>query len=268
LAVDRHGNLFVAENVNADITPGGPLVLKVSPQGVKTTVVRQGILGDVTALAVDDQGNLFVADGNGFGNGQPPPRNVVWKVDPQGNISLFVSAVNNPTGLALDAEQNLYVASFADSAVYKYYRAGTFLRTVIAGLPDAPYGIALDSPGNLYIAGMGKLSTGSRIYKVTRSGHPSVFFDGGPLTSPYSLVFDGQGNLYASYYNGLKIVRVAPDGSSVVFPGGCVGDDAANGLAITGEVFVYAAVNGGRTTPQPAVVKLLGIVPPPPASLK
>src|SRR5215471_12073152 len=62
LALDRHGNLFVAENVNAYITPSGPLVSKVTPQGVKTTVVPQGILGDVTALAVDGQGNLYVAD--------------------------------------------------------------------------------------------------------------------------------------------------------------------------------------------------------------
>lgn len=275
LALDLQGNLFVAENVHPFI-PGGPRVTKVTPLGTKTTVVPQGQLGDVTALAVDHAGNLYIADGNGIGNGQPFPVNKVWKRDSQGNLTEFVSSVNNPTGLSIQyvggpavqaaAFPNffVYVASFTDRAVYKYSYSGAFLGTVASGLPFAPYGIAFDSQGNLYIAGFGAPANGTSIYKVTPTGDESVFFDAAPLTSPASLVFDSQDNLYASYYNGLKIVRIAPDGTSVVLPGGCIGDDAVNGLALGDDLFVYAAVNGGRTTAQPAVLKLQGMVPPTP----
>lgn len=262
LAVDPQGNLFVAQNVHPTIV-GGPCVLKVTPLGAKTTVVPAGTLGDVTALAVDDQGNLFVADGNGIGNGQPAAGNALWKVDPQGHMTKLISGIHNPTGLAFDYDaHNLYVASYADSAVYRFSASGAPLGTAISGLPDAPYGITFDLDNNLYIAGFGNPANGTKIFKVTPQGQLSVFFDGSPLTSPASLTFDRQQNLYASYYNGLKIVRIALDGSSAVFPGGCVGDDAANGLAFADEVFLYTAVNGGRTTIDPAVVKLQGIVPP------
>jgi sugar lactone lactonase YvrE len=262
LAVDQQGNLFVAENVHPSIS-GGPKVSKVSPLGAKTTLVPQGTLGDVTALVVDDQGNLFVADGNGIGAGQPGAGNAVWKVDPQGHITKFISGVNNPTGLAFDYDaHNLYVASFGDSAVYKFSPTGVALGPAVTGLPDAPYGITFDLDNNLYIAGFGNPANGTKVFKVTPQGQLSIFFDGSPLTSPASLVFDRQENLYVSYYNGLKIVRIAPDGSSTEFPGGCVGDDAANGLVFADEVFLYTGVNGGRTTIDPAVVKLQGIVPP------
>jgi hypothetical protein len=259
LALDAQDNLYIAENANNwGITPQGPLVSKVTPQGVKSIFVPQGILGDVTALAFDFQGNLYVADGNGLGAEQPPANNLVWKIDPQGNATPFISAINNPTGLAFDAAHNLYVASFGDSSVYKFSSTGTFLGVATSGLPDAPYGIAFDSSGNLFVAGFG-YADGSHIYKVTPAGEQSVFVDHGG--DAHSLVFDQKGNLYASYYNGLEILRIAPDGSFVTFPGGCSDNDAANGLAINQHGVLYTAVNGGRTTDYPAVVKLFGIVP-------
>ncbi|HEV8486436.1 MAG TPA: HYR domain-containing protein, partial [Blastocatellia bacterium] len=267
LTMDAQDNLYIADNVNnAGALPQGPLVFKVTPQGAISLIVPPGELGDVTGLAFDAQGNLYVADGNGNGNGQPQPKNMVWKVSPSGVITPFISGVNNPTGLAFDEAQNLYVASFNDQAVYKYSLAGAFLGVVTSGLPDGPYGIALDAAGNLFVAGFaagGAASGnafGTRIYKVTPQGERSVFVDPG-FPDPHSLVFDQQGYLYASYYNSLKILRIAPDGSYTVFPGGCSGDDAANGLAIDSNGTLYAVVNGGRTTAQQAVLKIYGVVP-------
>ncbi len=256
LAVDAEDNLYIAENVNNwGITPQGPLVSKVSPQGVKSIFVPQGILGDVTALAFDFGGNLYVADGNGLGAEQPPANNIVWKVDRQGNTTAYISGINNPTGLAFDSAHNLYVASHADDAVYKYSANGAFLGVAASGL-GGPFGIAINSAGNLFVA-----SGSGLVFKITPTGEQSIFVDGSEISDTYSLVFDSAGNLYASYYNGLKILRIAPNGSFVIFPGGCSDDDAANGLAIDQHGVLYAAVNGGRTTDYPAVVKLFGIVP-------
>jgi hypothetical protein len=73
LAVDGQDNLYIAENENNwGITPQGPLVSKVTPQGARSILVPEGVLGGVTALAFDGQGILYVAD-DGL--------NGVWKVD-------------------------------------------------------------------------------------------------------------------------------------------------------------------------------------------
>ena len=93
LAMDAQDNLYIADNVGAGDPIQGLLVFKVTPQGTISIVVPQGILGDVTALAIDTQGNLYVADGNGNGNGQPTPRNMVWKVSPNGSITPFISGI-------------------------------------------------------------------------------------------------------------------------------------------------------------------------------
>jgi hypothetical protein len=270
LAIDSKDNVYIASNATYDdfgifLLGSDPRahVTKATPQGTMSIFVSEGVLGDVTGLAVDPQDNLYVADGNGNGNNGSTPRNMVWKVSPQGTIAPFISGINNPTGLAFDSAQNLYVASFADRAVYKYSTTGAFLSVVTSGLPDSPYGVAVDKSGNLFIAGFGINGAdayGTRIYKITPQGQRSIFVDAG-FPDPYSLVFDRIGNLYASYYNSLKILRIAPDGSFVTFPGGCIDDDAANGLAIDQHGVLYAQVNGDRTTEYPAVIKLFGIVP-------
>jgi len=262
LAFDAQNNLYVANNADSGhniLSDRRPFVTKVTAGGAASVFVERGILGDVTALTVDGAGNLFIADGNGNGNIQPQPKNMVWKVTPQGIISSFITGINNPTGLAFDQAQNLYVASFADKAVYKYSSTGTFLGTVTSDLPQAPYGIAVDSSSNLYVTGFAIAATpasafGTRIYKITPGGQRSVFVDPG-FPDPYSLVFDSQGYLYASYYNSLKILRIATDGSYTVFPGGCSGDDAVNGMAIDSHGRLYGVVNGGRTTDPPSVLK-------------
>jgi streptogramin lyase len=262
LSIEKNGDLYVAENVNRNINPTGPFVLKVSRDGTQTVITPPGGFGDVSALALDKRGNLYIADGNGYGGGQPPPLNQVWKMTRDGNITVFVS-VNDPSGLAFDEQGNLYVSSFSDGAVYKFSPEGQLLDTPLSGLgaQDRPYGVAVDETGNLYVAGAGSaFNRGSRIYKVTPYS-VSVFVDAAPLITPSSLVFDDAGNLYASYYDSLKILRIAPDGSYVVFPGGGIGNDAANGLAIDRQGDLFVSVNGGRTTTFPAVVKVTGLVP-------
>lgn len=265
IAIDAQDNLYIANNLGQRNSYPilGPVVFKVTPQGIISLAVPPGILGDVTDLAVDSQGNLYVADGNG-NRGMPVEKNMIWKVDSSGSITPFITGINNPTGLAFDSAQNLYVSSFDDYSVYKYSSAGVFLGVVTQNLPDAPYDVAVDSSGNVFVTGFGEGprddNWGTQIFKVTPDGQRSVFVDPG-FPDPYALVFDNQGYLYASYYNSLKILRIAPDGSYTIFPGGCVGDDAANGLAIDRNGILYAVVNGERTTRPQAVVKLYGVVP-------
>lgn len=281
--------LYFAEN---PFDQGYAAVVQLDLTGKQGPVILQppGGFGDVTALTFY-AGKLYAADGNGYENfyagGQPTSLNVVWQYDPantgtNGGWSQVVTGVNNPTGLAFDSGQDLYVSSWTDQAVYRYpydSQSGLydFGRVVFWTVPDgtaAPYGLAFDQGGNLYIAGFGggTYSGGTKVFKVDSNGNSSPFFDSSVkdpsgtfftngYQEPVSVAVDANGYLYAVYYDALKIVRIAPDGSFVVFPGGGTGDDAANGIAISAQGDLFTIVNGGRTTANPAVLQIDGMVP-------
>ncbi len=122
LAVDRAGNLFVADTFNYTIR-------KVTPDGVVSTLAGSP-LNDGSAdgtgrrarfdipfgIAVDDAGTLFVAD---TGN------STIRKIDPAGVVSTIAGSVGNPGS----ADGSGSSARFSD-----------------------PSGVAVDSAGHIYVA--------------------------------------------------------------------------------------------------------------------
>ena len=105
-------------------------------------------LGQPEGIAVDNAGNIFIADAAG---------NRVRKVAPDGTIETFAGAgtagfsgdggpasaaeLNQPYGLALDREGNLYIADLGNARVRKVSNDGT-IQTVAGGgsLPAANAG--------------------------------------------------------------------------------------------------------------------------------
>ncbi len=143
VAVDREGNLFIAE---------ARRVRKVSASGIITTVAGGGPLagsaadgGPATnarlsspiAVALDAAGNLYIADpGANFFTGDAgddPADHRIRKVSPNGIITTIAgtgtpgssgegvpaatAALNGPTGVAVDAAGNVYVADSANNVV-------------------------------------------------------------------------------------------------------------------------------------------------------
>jgi uncharacterized protein (TIGR03437 family) len=191
VAVDGSGNLFIADSGNLRIR-------KVSVNGVITTVAGNGIPGfsgdggpaisaslslDLpSGLAVDGSGNLFIAD---FGNQR------IRKVSASGTIITVAgngatngsgilsgggfsgdggpataASLNNPSGVAVDASGNLFIADYANNRIRKVSANGiitTVAGNGIAGLSGdggpaaaaelfAPENLAVDASGNLFIA--------------------------------------------------------------------------------------------------------------------
>jgi sugar lactone lactonase YvrE len=240
VARDAAGNLYIADGGLYCEGPGGNSVRKVDTEGVVTTVAGgTGVVGfagdggpatkatlDVpVAVAVDRQGNLYIADADNFR---------IRKVDPAGTITTIAGTgeqgvsgdggparsarLMGPQGMVLDARGNLYVADFA--AVRKIDRSGVITRVAGTGtwvrkpdpehLPSGPRkrfsgeggratsamliadDVALDGDGSLYVAD----SAGGRIYKVgdderirTVAGSVAArstrLGDGGPATAAF-----------------------------------------------------------------------------------
>lgn len=235
LAVDVNGNLYIADS-------GSNRVRKVSASGVITTVAGAGGLGDPgfsgdggpataaklqapSGVAVDQQGNIYIAD---TGNGR------IRKIDTIGTITTVAGRGNgtaagdggpalnaqlaNPSDVAIDAQNNLYIADFGNNAIRKVDRGGT-ITTVLRGgfgaCPTSPVpaaradiraaSIAADANGNLFVGN----EAADCVLMMEPNGTVSTVAGGGSQSRPdnipagnallgniWAVNADAAGNLY------------------------------------------------------------------------
>jgi sugar lactone lactonase YvrE len=129
VALDSAGNIFVADSGNYTIR-------EISTAGIVSTVAGlAGTTGHVDGtgsvarfkdpenIAIDSANNIYVADGMG---------NVIRKLTEAGVVTTFAgsgvsgslrtepalsASFNNPTGIAVDAQGNVYVADYGNNEI-------------------------------------------------------------------------------------------------------------------------------------------------------
>ncbi len=252
LAVDPAGNLYLADTGNHRVRRLD------AATGVVTTVAGTGDAGfsgdgspatlaqldGPTGVAIDKDGNLYIADGTRDG------KNRIRRIDGltgfietvAGNGSQGFSGDGGPAalaqfsslgGLATDASGNLYIADNFNNRV-RMVSAATGIITTVAGngvagfLGDGgpaidarlnnPLSVALDSAGNLYIADSGNY----RIRKVTLASRTIATVGAGDVVYrdpwhgfPCAVAADSTGSLYVAD-SGTSRIRSLP-------PGGLIG---------------------------------------------
>src|SRR5205809_276302 len=139
-------------------------------------------------MAVDDKGNLLEQDGN-----------IICNVRPEGAKSTLASGVS-PDKMAVDGAGNLFVA--AGNTIFKFTPEG---KKIPLATEINPGDLAFDRAGNLFVTDPGSDS----ILKFTPDGKKGTFATG--ISYPGDLVFDGAGNLFVSG-SGL-IFKFTPDGT-------------------------------------------------------
>jgi sugar lactone lactonase YvrE len=133
----------------------------------------------------------------------------VYAVDAKGKTETYCEGMGIATGLALDAEGNLYVGD----------RTGTIFKIsperqifVFATLEPsiAAYHLVTAPDGYLYVTGP-TTSSFDCVYRVSSNGEVEVFYRG--LGRPQGLAFDHRGRLYvAASHGGRKgVFRLGPD---------------------------------------------------------
>ena len=253
MAADAAGNLYIADRDNSRVR-------KVDSNGIITTVAgtgSQGYGGDngpatqanlsyPRGVAVDALGNLYVADSYNHRVRKVDTTGIITTVAGNGSYGyggdggLAVQAMlRSPTGVAVDASGNLFIADNYNHRVRKVDASGII--TTVAGnstlccLAGSGYGgdnglavqaklnfpnvITLDSQGNLYISDnnnrVRRVNSAGIITTVAGTGGEGYEGDGGPavqagLGSPVSLAVDASGNLYVGQYWNRRIRKVAP----------------------------------------------------------
>jgi len=244
--VDTKGDLYIADVFNNRIR-------KVDTTGTISTIAgtgQQGYNGDgipaataqlssPSAVALDGAGNVYIAD---------TWNNRIRKIDSSGTITTIagtgfagvlgdggpaVSAqVNEPEGLAVDGQGNVYIADYGNSKIREIDAAGN-INTIAgtgsigyggdggpatAAVLNLPTGVAVDRAGNVYIADyqncrIRKVDTSGTITTIAGTGVSGFSGDGGAATAaqisfPEDVAVDASGHVYIADYNNMRIREI------------------------------------------------------------
>ena len=190
-----------------------------------------------TGVATDAQGNIYVTDD---GN------NRVRKITPTGVVSTLAgngtqgfvdgngssAEFNGPVGIAVDAQENIYVVDNRNNCIRKITPVGvvsTYAGNGTQGFADGdgssaefsnPLGIAADAQGNIYVADYGNI----RIRKITPDRMVSTLAGNGTQGSadgngnsaefnfPAGVAVDAQGNMYVADLFNNNIRKITSSG--------------------------------------------------------
>ena len=165
LAVNAMGNLVGARHMTGDVA-----ILNLTTK-VFTPVAGQYMSARFNSpndLAMRRDGNIYFSDPNFQAASQnPQPQTRVYRIDPQGQVSIVDASRNNPNGVTLSLDEStLYVATSGNVFRYAVMNDGTVgTGTQWNGVPGSD-GMVLDCAGNLYLTD----GNGHRVVVISPAG--------------------------------------------------------------------------------------------------
>jgi hypothetical protein len=285
VTVDAGGNLYVADTANQRIRRVDAVT------GIITTVAGNGDPsgsgdgkgtysgdgGQATlaglslpySVAFDAAGNMFIADS---------ANNRVRKVDTSGIITTYAGSANNgyegdggaataawlhlPSGVALDAAGNLYIADTQNTAIRKVSAAtgiistlvvngqGTTLSTAGALGPAslyAPFGLFVDAGGNVYFSDYFNM-----LVLEVKGNQAALDFTATPVrqgseSQPKTQTVENDGNA------ALDLTSILPDQNAAIDGGTTTCNTSTPLLAVDGDCTI-----GAIFAPSPSVAPTYG----------
>ena len=127
--------------------------------------------------------------------------------------------LNGPSGLAFDANDDLYVTDSLNNRVQKFSKGGDFILAFGRygtgdGEFNRPWGITVDGEGAVYVVDWGN----PRVKKFSADGTYLMSF-GGPgdgansLSNPAGVAVDSDGDVYVTDWGNRRVQIYEPDGS-------------------------------------------------------
>lgn len=240
IAVDRDDNLYVADYNNHRIR-------KIATNGTVSTLAGNGtpdLINDTGTsaafngpldLAVDDSGNVYVSD---------EQNNVIRRITPEGIVTTYAGSgiggdldgsateaqFNEPDGIAVDTNGNVYVADAFNHKIKKITPSGDVTTLAGSGTPGAidgsgsaaqfntPTGLYVDANDNILVAGnfthkIRQVSPSGIV--TTLSGGTAGDMDGdialATFNRPSDIVIDANFTMYVTERGNHKIRVISQD---------------------------------------------------------
>jgi tripartite motif-containing protein 71 len=255
VGIAADGNVYVADTNNHRIQ-------KFTSDGTFLTVWGSSGTGDGQfntphGIDVDDSGCIYVADT--FNNRiqkfrsnvvleSPPPFLLKWGTPGSGD-----GQFNEAIAVAIDDNDNVYVAERSNHRLQKFTSSGAFIRQWgVFGSGDgqfnSPNGVAVDDSGSVYVAD----TYNHRIQKFTSDGTflakwGSQGAGDGQFEQPWDVAEDDSGNVYVTDSYNHRIQKFTSDGTFLTKWGSQgTGDGQFSrplGIAVDGNVYVTELFN-------------------------
>ncbi|MGG1943808.1 NHL repeat-containing protein [Trinickia sp. NRRL B-1857] len=258
--VDAAGNAYVADT-------GNHLIRKIDASGNVTTLAATTHFDFPNGLTVDASGNVYIADSGD---------NLIRKMDPNGNVTTLAgsstggaangrgtaASFNFPTGLAVDASGNVFVADMGNNLIRKIDPSGNVTTLAGSGAQGSanglgttasfksPRGLALDASGNLYVADSGN----NVIRKIDASGNVTTFAGSGAkgsvnaqgtaasFSAPSGVSLDTSGNVYVAD-SGNNLIRKIDAAGNVTTLAGSGAQGMTNGQGASASFYDPEGIN-------------------------
>lgn len=237
-------------------------------QGLRDGAVSQARFADPYGVAVDSDGTLYIADAG--------DNNLIRKIGVGGTITTLAGSVegfadgvgsaaafHTPSGLACDAQGNIYVADTGNHAIRKINPQGvvtTLAGNGTAGFRDGlgsqaqfngPIGVAVDATGDVYVADT--YNDSIRVIRadgqvITLAGGEKPGYQDGPaiaarFDTPTALAVDALSNVWIADTRNNAIRKLAPSGEVSTLVSALPGDTSAVrrplSLAVTRDGLLY-----------------------------
>lgn len=238
ITVDKFRRAYVGDTGNHSIRKIEDVY--TLPTNVVTTLAGSGTAGftdlpgisasfrNPNGVAVDSQGNVYVADGD---------NHRIRRITSDGTVTTLAgndlagasdgtganASFNTPQGVAVDSSGNVYVADFLTHRIRKITNGvvstiagnGSTLFTNGTGTNatfNCPVGIAVDSVGTLYVTEL----VGNRVRKII-NGVVSTL--AASLSQPHGIAVDLAGIVYVAEQGTHSIRKITPDGTVTTLAG-------------------------------------------------
>jgi sugar lactone lactonase YvrE len=242
VAFDASSNLYVLDSGLNTVTrypvSGSPVTI-VPQSGQSTTLNTPSDMileANGASLLISDYGNnrlvrVTLGSSNGIAalavSGVPAPLTACSNV-------VAGTSLCEPTGLAEDANGNIYESDSGSARVMEFASTGTYASTVVDGAASGvtvPLGVAVDGSGNVYVANSSDTAAAGSILKVSAQGNVQTITGGGIL-QPYGLTADAAGDIYFSDQGALTVSVIDAAGVNHEYAGnGNANDSGDNGPA-------------------------------------
>lgn len=252
LAVDPFGTVYLAE-------AGAHRVRKIAPNGGVSTVAGTGnrgfsgdggpadqaLLNAPSGLALDADGNLYIADTGNRRLRKVSADGMIQTVAGDGTESFTndgrpatTAMISEAPSVTSDAEGNFYIADTGNARIRKVTPAG-----VITSLIETPEPTAVVSApdGTLLVAD----ATDRRVFRIAPDGSVTPVL-AKPLDRPVALALSAAGDLYIADQGAAVIYKVDAAGNLSVAAGtGIFGDSGDGGPATEAELMLPTALAVG-----------------------